>query len=299
MEVYSTRTNDLLVSRALPDITGYKSVMSNLGHMQNNGAELTLNSTILRSGDFTWNASANFSLNRRKINSLYGDKVDVLDANGKVIGQKESNDETNGWFIGQDPDRIWTFERAGVWQLSEKEEALKYGLQPGDFKYKDVNGDGIMNNKDKVFQGYTTPRFRWSLRNEVEYRGLRLSAMVYSNLGYYGSFQRAANNYSFPDRTSDYDFPRWTSTNPINDYARIGSKNIGTNWVNRSFVRLENITMSYTIPQKVVQKLSVQKLVVSASIQNAGVVATKWKFWDPESGSLTPRTYNLGINLTL
>jgi TonB-linked SusC/RagA family outer membrane protein len=299
MEVYSTRTNDLLVSRALPDITGYNSVMSNLGQMQNNGAELTLNSTILKAGDFTWNATANFSFNRRKINALYGDKINLLDAGGNVIGQKEANDEANGWFIGQDPDRIWTFERAGVWQLNEREEALKYGLQPGDFKYHDTNDDGIMDNKDKVFQGYKTPRYRWSLRNEAEYKGFRLSAMIYSNLGYYGAFQRAANNYSFPDRTSDYDFPRWTASNPINDYARIGSKNIGTNWVNKSFVRLENVTLSYVVPQKIVQKLSIQKLLVSASVQNAGVLTTHWNFWDPESGSVTPRTYNLGLNLTL
>lgn len=102
-----------------------------------------------------------------------------------------------------------------------------------------------MNNKDKVFQGYTTPRFRWTLRNEWTYKNLSLSAVLYSYLGHYGAFQRAANNYSFPDRTSDYDFPRWTATNPINDYARIGSKNIGTNYVNKSFVRLENVTLSY------------------------------------------------------
>jgi len=123
--------------------------------------------------------------------------------------------------------------------------------------------------------------------------------MVYSNLGYYAAFQRGANNYSFPDRTSDYDFPRWTATNPINDYARIGSKNIGTNWVNTSFVRLDNITLSYTVPQAVINKLSIQHLQVSMGVKNAGVFAPQWNFWDPESRTVTPRTYNLGLNLTL
>lgn len=299
IEAYTTRTNDLLVSRALPDITGYKSVMSNLGQIQNNGVELSLNSTIIKTNDFRWTASANFSFNRRKINSLYGDKTNILDSNGQVIGQKDSDDPTNGWFIGQDTDRIWSYKRNGVWQSEEKEQAAKYGLQPGDFKYEDINQDGIMNNDDKVFQGYETPRFRWSLRNEAEYKGFRLSMMMYSNLNYYGQFQRAANNYAFPDRTSDYDFPRWTSRNPINDYARIGSKNIGTNYVNKSFVRIENVTLSYIVPKSILQKLSIQNLQLSASVQNVGVISAKWNFWDPESETITPRTFNFGVNLTL
>lgn len=299
LEGYRTRTNDLLVSRALPDITGYTSVMSNLGQIQNTGVELSLNGDIMKRADFVWSATANFSFNRRKINSLYGDMTNITDANGTIIGTKEADDETNGWFIGQDPDRIWSYRKLGVWQLDEREEALKYGLQPGDFKYEDVNGDGIMNNQDKVFQGYRTPRFRWSLRNEANYKNFRLSVMVYSNLGQYASFQRAANNHAFPDRTSDYAFPRWTATNAINDYARIGSKNIGTNWISTSFVRLDNITLSYAVPNTVLNKLSIQQLQLSLGVKNAGVYAPHWNFWDPESGTVTPRTYNFGLNLTL
>lgn len=299
IEAYVAKTNDLLVNRALPNITGFTSVTANLGQLQNKGMEITLNANVLKTKDFQWIASANFSLNRRKINQLYGDMVDVTDDKGNVIGQKEADDETNGWFIGQDPDRIWSYEREGVWQLSEKEQAAVYGCQPGDFKYKDQNEDGIMNNKDKVFQGYKTPRFRWTSRNELTYKDFSFSAVIYSYWKYYGAFQRAANNYSFPDRTSDYDFPRWTSTNPINDYARIGSKNIGTNWIDKSFIRLENITLSYSVPKNVIQRFAVQSLRLSCSMQNAGVWAPDWNFWDPESESVTPRTFSFGINVTL
>ena len=62
-------------------------------------------------------------MNRRKIVTLYGDMENVLDNEGNVIGEKESDDPTNGWFIGQDPDRIWAYERLGVWQLGEEEQA--------------------------------------------------------------------------------------------------------------------------------------------------------------------------------
>lgn len=299
IEAYVAKTNDLLVNRALPNITGFTSVTANLGQLQNKGLEITLNANVLKTKDFQWAASANFSLNRRKINQLYGDMVDSTDDKGNVTGQKEADDETNGWFIGQDPDRIWSYEREGVWQLSEKEQAAVYGCQPGDFKYTDQNADGIMNNKDKIFQGYKTPRFRWTLRNELTYKDFSFSAVLYSYWKYYGAFQRAANNYSFPDRTSDYDFPRWTSTNPINDYARIGSKNIGTNWIDKSFIRLENVTLSYNVPKTIIQRFAVQSLRLSCSMQNAAVWAPDWNFWDPESESVTPRTFSFGINVTL
>lgn len=299
IETYISRTNDLLVSRALPNITGYSSVMSNLGQIRNKGLELNLKYRAISNNILQWNLIGNFSLNRRKIQSLYGDMINVFDDAGNIIGQKEANDETNQWFIGQDPDRIWSYKRLGVWQKEEREQAAQYGLQPGDFKYLDVNDDGIMNNQDKVFQGYKTPRARVSLRSETEYKNFRLALMFYSNLGYYGEFQRAANNYSFPDRTSDYEFPRWTATNPINDYARIGSKNIGSNWVNRSFIRLESVVLNYKLPQELLSRLKFQGLSFSASIQNLGYWAPSWVFWDPESQTVTPRTFNFGVNLTL
>lgn len=131
------------------------------------------------------------------------------------------------------------------------------------------------------------------------YKNLSLSAVLYSYLGHYGAFQRAANNYSFPDRTSDYDFPRWTATNPINDYARIGSKNIGTNYVNKSFVRLENVTLSYHFPKEWINKFAIQSLRLSGSIQNAAVFALLGISGIQRAASVTPRTFNLGINVTL
>jgi len=299
IEAYMATTNDLLVDRLLPDVTGYAEVTSNLGKLRNKGLEVSVNAGIIQREQLSWNATATFSTNRRKIKSLYGDMVNIIDESGQVIDQREADDEVNGWFIDQDPDRIWSYERAGVWQLGEEVEAAKYGLQPGDFKYIDQNGDGLLNNEDKVFQGYKTPRARISLRNDVRYKGFTLSAMLYSNLKYYGAFNRAANSYSFPDRTSDYAFPRWTTTNPINDYARIGSKDVGTNWVNKSFVRVENIVLSYRFPTELLLPYKIQGLSLSASLQNAAVYSPQWAFWDPENGSITPRNFNFGVNLTL
>lgn len=300
IEAYMSKTNDLLVDRSLPEIIGFDKVAANLGEIKNRGFEFSINANIIRKENFEWTASGNFSLNRRKITHLYGEMENVLDEAGNVIGQKEADDVKKGWFIGHDTEQIWGYVRDGVWQENEAEEAAKYGCQPGDFKYLDLDNDGAMTDKDKVFQKNKTPRFRWTLRNEFRfYKNFYLSFMMYSQWGHYGEFNSAANVDNFPDRCSNYVQPYWMPDNPANDFARIGSKNIGTNYINKSFIRLDNITLSYNVPAAFLKRLSIQNMRFSASVRNVAVFSPDWKYWDPETGAPTPRTFNLGINFTL
>ncbi|MGJ7031795.1 SusC/RagA family TonB-linked outer membrane protein [Niabella hirudinis] len=314
LDLYTANTQDLLIDRSLPDIIGFNSVASNLGLLNNKGIELSLNGVIIRKKNFDWNSSLTFSRNRRAIEHLYGDMIDVKDADGNVIGQKEADDIGNKWFIGRDPDQFWDYERIGVWQIGQEDYAKKYGNQPGDFRYNDLNGDSVMTNADRIFLGYKSPRFRWSWRNDFNYRQFSLSVFIYSNWGQKEQFNRAANNNSFPDRATDYVQPRWTPQNPINDYGRIGSKNIGTNYVDRSFIRLDNLSLSYAVPQSWLNTIKAQSLRISAAVRNVAFWAPHWKYGDPESGGYrtrdgngneytpgqpTPRTYNLSFNLTL
>ena len=121
--------------------------------MTNRGFELSLNANFINRDNFSWNSTGTFSFNRRKIKHLYGDVEEVKDEAGNVIGYKEADDYENQWFIGHDTEQIWDYERDGVWQLGEEEEASKYGNKPGDFKYVDQNGDGVLDTKDKTLQG--------------------------------------------------------------------------------------------------------------------------------------------------
>ena len=300
VDFYYGNTHDLLVSRTLPKITGYSSVMANLGQLQNKGLEIMLKGRIIEKENFNWEAQATFSMNRRKIVHLYGDMEDIKDENGNVIGQKESDDVTSRWFIGQDPDRIWDYERNGVWQEHEREEAKKYGNVPGDYKYVDQNNDGVLTNEDKVFQGYKTPRFRLSLRNEFTlYKNLNISFNLYACLGHYRDFEYGANNWSGGSIGSSYDLPRWTPENPINDFARIGSKNLGKNYVNQSFVRLDNLTVYYLLNQKFCNRLGFETLRISLTCNNVAVFAPHWKYLDPENGTLSTRGFTFGLNFTL
>ena len=299
METYMAESNDLLVNRSLPSILGYASVMANLGALTNRGFELSLNANLINRDNFSWNSTGTFSFNRRKIKHLYGDVEEVKDEAGNVIGYKEADDYENQWFIGHDTEQIWDYERDGVWQLGEEEEASKYGNKPGDFKYVDQNGDGVLDTKDKTFQGYKTPRYVWSWRNEfVFFKNLSLSFMMYSHIGQYGTFNRAANTGGMYDRYTIVDIPRWTKDNPTDDYARIGSTNKGNNYVKKTFVRMENITLSYSVPNNLLKKFSVQNMRFSLAVRNPFVI-TGWDFGDPEGGDTTLRTVNFGVNFTL
>ncbi len=212
-EFYLAKTKDMLVSRSIPSITGFDSVYDNLGQLNNHGFELTLNATPVRNRVFSWDSTVTFSLNRRKIVHLYGNYVDVLDDEGNVIGRREEDDVKNGWYIGHDTNQIYGYKRLGVWQVDEEEEAARYGLKPGDFKYLDVDDNGVLNTDDKVWQGYTTPRYRASWRNEFNFKnGISLSFLLYGNFGQWGTLNRAANAVSQPDRhtTMRSTAGRWT-----------------------------------------------------------------------------------------
>ncbi len=299
MDVYKSTTTDLLVDRTLPPITGYDSIKANLGELSNHGFELALNAHPVRTSTFKWNTGGTFFFNRRKIVHLYGDMEDILDENGNVIGQKEADDYDTQLFIGHDPDQIWAYERKGVWQRGEEEEALKYGCQPGDFRYVDQNEDGILNSDDKIFMGYKTPRFQASWRNEFTFwNNLTLSCMMYGKFGHYGDYNRAANSAKLLDVWSIWNIPWWTPDNPTNDYGRLGSYNAGTNFVKKSFVRVESLTLSYALPKLILKPVNVEQARISFSVRNP-FVFTSWTNGDVEGGDFTMRTFNLSINLTL
>ena len=309
IDAYKSMTKDLLVRRALPDVIGFDFIYDNLGQVNNRGIEINVNSKNIMHPNFTWNTTLNFSLNRNKIAKLYGIEVDVKDANGNVIGKREPDDKVNRWFIGQPLDVIWDQRALGIWQESEKNQASTYGVYPGDFKVKDVNDDKKYTDADREFLGFSDPRFRWTLRNEFTFlKNFSFSFLLYSYWGHKTAFNQAKNrSNAFPDRVNSYEFPFWTPENPINDYARLASNDGSASYSiyrSRSFIRLDNISLAYNIPQNLLDRIKIQTLTIFATVKNAAVYAPGWDFWDPEwaSGSNpgpTPRMYTLGLNLNL
>ncbi|MCE7040174.1 SusC/RagA family TonB-linked outer membrane protein [Dyadobacter sp. CY312] len=315
LELYKSSTKDLLVKRALPNVLGFDFVLDNLGQVDNKGLELSLNSNNMKRENFSWRTTFNLQMNRNKIVSLYGNMIPETDAAGNVIGQREADDITNKWFIGHAIDELWNYKVLGVWQKEEVEEAKKYGVKPGDHKILDVNGDGKFTNEDKVFQGYKTPRARLTLRNEFKlFKNFDVAFMLYSYLGQKNEFNEMKNRPGFPDRSSSYVFPYWTEENRNNEWARLySSEGSATGYAvyrSKSFVRFESLSLAYTIPKTLVQKINIQNLRVYGNVRNIGYIS-KWKFWDPESGTNgdtnqdlnvsvpSPRIITVGLDITL
>ena len=302
VDYYNMKTNDLLLKRSLPALIGYANVMSNMGELQNRGFEMTLNSYNIQNKDFNWSSTFTFSFNRNKIKHLYGEMIDVLDENGNVIGQKEADDITNKWFIGQSIDRIWDYRFDGIYQLGEEENAATFGKAPGDTKLYDKNGDGVSTQEDKIFQGYTKPRFRLGLRNDFTvFKNFQISCFIRADLGHYGTNGMLMHTSQVEDRVNAYAMPYWTPENPTNKYTRLNTVNNPgfTIYESRGFVRLQDLSVAYNIPEEITKNLKIGRCKVYLSGRNL-ITLTKWSGWDPESGNTPmPRTFTFGIDVTL
>lgn len=312
-EYYDMITSDLLMNRLLPEITGFTNITSNLGKLGNRGFETTINTVNVEKKNFSWRSSLVFSFNRNKIKRLFGDYKETT-VDGKTV-QTELPDYSNEWFPGQALDRVWNYDVTGIWQVSEKDAAAVYKLQPGDFKATDTDGNGKYEAlADKMFIGYRQPRFRIGLRNEFTFlKNFSGSIFLRSELGHIAPFAeglRSGGSDTY-DRRNTNDFPYWTPENPINDYARL---NTNTNvfgggikvYKSLSFLRVQDVNLAYSVPANLVQRVKVNNMRVFVSARNL-FTFTKWPGWDPEGWSSAavpvnqpmPKTFTVGLNMSL
>ena len=304
LDAYTTSTTDVLVNRELPSLTGFSTVYPNLGEVQNKGLELTLNSINLKSSNLEWRTNFLFSLNRNKIISITGEKLDVLDDLGNVIGQEEANDIDNNWFIGEAKDVIWDYNSLGTWKVGEEIEAAVWGQAPGDIRLEDMNNDTAMTFEDKVHQGYREPRFAWTMSNNFYFfDNFEASFVLYSMWGQKSYHSAAKHDGKTRDRYNDWDIPYWTPYNQIDDYTRLASsppQGVDYDlWFDRSYIRLENVALAYRLPEKLLNKSFISAMKVTFNIRNAAVWAPGWEFGDPEDGTRAQRIYSFGLNLSL
>jgi TonB-linked SusC/RagA family outer membrane protein len=334
LEYYNMKTTDMIMKQSLPGFTGFTNITTNLGQVDNHGIEISLNTLNIDTRNFKWTTGFGFSYNKNEIKHLYYEYEDVIDANGNVIGRKEMDDLTEGWFIGRPISQIWNYRVTGIWQKDEVEEAAKYGQLPGDPKVENsytaddiVNADGsvtpVYNDKDRQFLGQTSPPIHWSIRNEFTlWKDLTVSFNIYSYMGhkslanYYLNFDDDGGRmtYALQNVTAkEY----WTVDNPTNKYGRInaqGPSKIGGpgspgKIYDRSFIRLENIAVGYTLPVKWTSKFELERVKIYGSIRNVATWAKDWEYGDPEVdpafdsgngkyGGLATRVYTLGVNFT-
>ena len=324
LELYTMTTHDMIMYQRLPGFTGFSTIATNLGEVQNKGVEFAINTLNMKNDNFEWRTTLGFSYNKNQIKHIYYQNEDVLDASGKVVGTKEMDDKTNGWFIGQAIGTIWDYKVTGIWQADEVTEAAKYGQKPGDPKVENfytaddkVNADGsktpVYNDNDKQFLGKSAPPINWSIRNDFTlWKNFSLSFSIYSYMGHKSleTFYLNQDNGGslITNGLNTYFKEYWTPENPTNEYARLNAQGptgavSASKLHDRSFIRLENISVGYTLPKQWLQKFDVQNVKLFGSVRNVAVWKKDWEYGDPETGAynnggLASRIYSIGLNLT-
>jgi TonB-dependent starch-binding outer membrane protein SusC len=339
-DAYIKETDNLLLPLALPrysGTTGNGSISTpyvNIGKLENKGLDFTL-STINITSPLTWKTSFTFSLNRNKVkklnseNGVYDNSLDYAftrTAIGQPVGQFYGY-QTDGLFkTGEEvtnsalPTGTPINEGAGVWV--------------GDIKFRNLNSDNVIDEKDRAYIGNPNPKWTAGLTNSFSYKGVELSIFitgVYGNKIYntlrnrlgapkkYQTGLREIGNFAkitlidpSKPRTIDnvkLENPGTTVFRVRGDYNSFDT-NTSDYWVeDGSYLRVKNIVLSYNLPGSLTDKIHVENVRVYGSIQNA-LTFTKYSGYDPEIGGgnvmlngidfaryPSARTFTVGINV--
>jgi TonB-linked SusC/RagA family outer membrane protein len=301
VDAYRSETNDLILDQKLPDLTGFESVRTNVGTLQNTGFDLGIKSINYSKPNFLWTSNFNVTYAINKIKTLGNKPIDFTDNEGNVEN-REPDDLQNGWFIGENKDIIWDWDLNGVYQLGEEAQAAKYGLYPGDFRFVDQDGDGDIDIDDKIFLGRRQNPWYITLRNDFEWKGFDLGLVFLAKLGYKGGTGEPFNNsQQYIKNHNWYNIPYWTPLNNQNNFARINSINLGGGnvWLDKSYLRLQNVSVGYSLPDRMLENINATRVRVSLNIENVAVF-TNWakSLGDPESSTEMPRTYSFSLDFT-
>lgn len=255
-----------------------------MGQVNNRGVELTVRSVNIENKDWRWGTSVTFWMNRNKLTHLYGED---LDGDGK-----EDDDISNSRFIGKPLGAIYGYKQDGIVQESDADYIKANGATVGTPKYKDLDSDGVITSKDRDILGYASPNFKLNMSNTVTYKNWDLYVMITGTFGggdYYMKSNTGAymTNGSGLFNSNGIYIPWWTPENQSNVYPSATFSGDGGRFQglqNRAFVRLQDVTLSYTFREAWVQKLNIQNFKVFFSAKNLATL-TSWEGGDPEVGA--------------
>jgi TonB-linked SusC/RagA family outer membrane protein len=296
IEVYDKNTKDLILQENLPTSTGFNSVYANVGKISNKGVEVLVNTRNVVTKDFQWTTSINFSRNKNRIEAL---------ANGvpAILG--------NALFVGQSVKSYYDYKFAGIWQITDSIAAKSFGQSPGSVKVVDTNKDGVISSAtgkdDRQVLGTQLPNYIMGMTNRLNYKDFDLSFQLYYRNG------TLYNNGLLTGTMGDYTNTRynhivlnyWTRNNPTNDWYGVGVSQPykgAIQYEDASFLRVSDITVGYTMPKKILDRMKIDKVRVYLQVNNP-FVFTKYHGMDPEYNSNTyiddvPNTiFTFGLNL--
>lgn len=303
VDVYFSKTYDQIFSRSIPVMTGFGSMFSSMGEVKNRGVEATIRTVNIQNKAFNWTTGLTFWLNRNKLVHLYGED---LDGNGK-----EDDDIGNSLFIGESIHSIFGYEQDGIVQMNDTEYMEANGVSAGTPKYVDKNNDGVINEKDRSIIGNKAPNFKLNLSNTLQYKNWELYVMIAGVFGGNGYYQEGNTNAYITggDRqwfaSNGLYIPYWTEANQSNKYpaATFTGDNYFLGLQSRAYIRLQDVTLSYTFNQPWVKNMGINNFKLFITGKNLATI-TGWDGGDPETGNTAlsdkyPIMTNVSLGLNL
>lgn len=309
---YIKNTTDMLVKAAIPITSGYEDIYTtytNAGKVSNKGVEFTVSTVNFESttGGFRWETSLNATFNTNRIVSLNSDTPLYQNENSGAYITMQKNGLPINVFYGYVTD--------GLFQTQAEIDSHAFqqtGTAPGDIRFKDLNNDGVINENDRTVIGDPNPDWIFSMSNTFSYKGFDLSIYLQGVAGNDIFNATSISNESMSsarNQTASVRY-RWTGygTSTVVPRAIYGDPNQNSRISDRfvedgSYLRLKNITLSYTFPTRWLEKIHVDNARIYLSCENV-VTLTKYSGFDPEvgingiDGNRYPisRTLSLGLN---
>lgn len=318
LNYYNKTSRDLLINVKIPSVAGDADgvVLTNAASIKNKGLEFSLNWRGKITNDLTYNVGGNITLNQNTVVGLNGGQP-ILDG-GIGANQQYTTRTDNGQPVGS----FYVLKVLGVFQNADQianyknaaGQVIQPSANPGDFRYQDTNGDGKIDDNDRVFAGSYQPKAYFGVNGGLNYKSFDFSISIYGNVGnqvYNGKRAFRQNVLDNVERSLAYN--RWTPSNgsQTEPGANAGNLPPSTYFIESgSFVRINNATLGYKLPPVLLKKTGFGNLRVFVTAQN---ILTLKKFsgftselpGNPTSQGIelnaypTTQTFALGLNASL
>lgn len=292
-DVYRSSKKDMLFPLKVPPVAGTGtsgSVILNMGNMENNGVEVALHWRDSKKGFNYW-ANGTFSTNENIITEMSGSNKRV--AIGTISTPNNNADDVIFLAEGYEAASFFMMPTDGIINTDAELEAYqKYrsDAEMGDLKYVDQNGDGEINDDDRVYCGSGTPEFELGFNAGASWKGIDFSMGWYASLGNeiingskVVSYQNGVNRdllYCWSPDNPTSSIPKYTGV-----VSHYNTRAYADTWVeDGSYLRLRNVSLGYTLPKNTVSKIGISKLRVYVAADNL-LTLTKYDGYDPEVGN--------------
>ena len=288
LDAYYKKTSDLLLDVPVEQVTGFSTVLRNVGSVTNKGVELEVGGVLIENKNWRWNVNANIAHNKNEVTDLGDSEYFIPDFNSVGTLQYINPLIVK---VGEPLGTFFGYRFKGIIQANEDLSTLPAQtmstVEPGNPKFEDIDGDGVVNEQDRVILGNIQPKFTYGFNTKVAYKNLDL---FISASGSYGNklFNALAcrldrgNGYYYNPLAEVAD--RWTPTNPSNTIQKASSATsiyADDRFVeNASYLKIRNIQLGYTLSVPQITKDAKVRLYVS--LQNFFTI-TNYSGYDPEA----------------